>query len=307
MSDYLTFTIIIDDIVFPDGRTAIGVLGGGGPQTAFGMRLWAERVGLVSGVGSDLPAPARHWLETMGLDLGGLRYSSEWPTARAWQLCEADGLRTQIWRVKGPAIGAQLGRSLERLPTGYPQAKAFHFGIHPEEPDLDFIAALRRPGVVVSLEPFRAAFRPLSDGELRALVSAGDIFSPNLREAESLVGAAEPLTMIRRLVQAGAKIVALRQGAAGATVHRADSGETWQIPAFATSLVDPTGAGNAFCGGFVAGWVETQDLRLAGLYGAVAASFMIEQVGLPPAERAWREAAQQRLATLAGQTIRLSS
>jgi cytidine kinase len=35
----ITFSIIIDDIVFPDGSTRMGVLGGGGPQTAFGMRL----------------------------------------------------------------------------------------------------------------------------------------------------------------------------------------------------------------------------------------------------------------------------
>ena len=60
--DFVTFTIIIDDIVFPDGRTAMGVLGGGGPQTAVGMKLWSDRVGLVANVGADLPDAARQWL-----------------------------------------------------------------------------------------------------------------------------------------------------------------------------------------------------------------------------------------------------
>jgi cytidine kinase len=296
--DLVAFSLIIDDIVFPDGQTAMEVLGGGGPQTAFGMKLWADRVGLVSGVGSDLPAEAQAWLESTGIDTAGLRYSSQWPTLRAWQLLEVDGRRTQVWRGPGPAtseaalwVGVQLGRSLENLPPAYWLAHGFHLGIHPEEPDLDFIKALRKNGAVVSIEPFRPSARPLTETELRALLSAGQIFSPNEEEAQSLVGPGEPLDLIRRLVEAGAEIVALRRGVKGAIVHCADTGETWHIPAVETTVVDSTGAGNAFCGGFLAGWVQTGDLRLAGLYGVVAASFLVEQVGLPGGDE---EARQRR-------------
>jgi sugar/nucleoside kinase (ribokinase family) len=308
--DFVAFSLIIDDIVFPDGQTAMGVLGGGGPQTAFGMKLWADQVGLVSGVGNDLPADALTWLEAMGIDTAGLRFSDHWPTPRAWQLLEADGRRTQVWRVPGPALEAQLSRSLDKLPPDYCRARGFHLGVHPEESDLDFIGALRRLGAIVSVEPFRPSARPLTEVELRMLVSAGQIYSPNEQEAESLVGPGQPLELIRRLVEAGAEIVALRQGANGATVHRADTGETWHIPAVETTVVDPTGAGNAFCGGFLAGWVQTGDLRLAGLYGAVAASFLVEQVGLPEGgEETMRrrgEEARRRLATLEAQAKRLA-
>lgn len=302
--DFVTFGLIIDDIVFPDGQTVMGILGGGGPQTAFGLKLWAGQVGLVGGVGSDLPLAALAWLEASGIDTEGLRHSTQWPTPRAWQILEADGRRTQVWRIPGPAIGAQLGRRMEHLPPNYRRARGFHLGVHPEEPDLNFINALRHTGADVSIEPFRPSLRPLSKLELRALVSAGQIFSPNEAEAESLVGPGEPLELIRRLAEAGAEIVALRQGEKGATVHRAASGETWHIPAFETSVVDPTGAGNAFCGGFLAGWVQTGDLRLAGLYGVVAASFLVEQVGLPPAGPR-NEEAKRRMAILEAGTIRL--
>ena len=63
--NFITFSLIIDDIVFPDGQTAMGVLGGGGPQSAFGMKLWADRVGLVSGVGADLPPAALAFLNRL--------------------------------------------------------------------------------------------------------------------------------------------------------------------------------------------------------------------------------------------------
>lgn len=74
---------------------------------------------------------------------------------------------------------------------------------------------------------------------------------------------------------------------------RSDSGETYFVPAFYTVLlsnsetsrkflsknpdefpgiVDQTGCGNSFCGGFLAGWVKTGDLLTSAVWGSVAAS-----------------------------------
>ncbi len=72
MVDYLAFNIILDDIVFPDGQTRMGVLGGGGPQTAFGMRLWSDSVGIVASVGPDLPATVLDWFNDTGIDTSAL-------------------------------------------------------------------------------------------------------------------------------------------------------------------------------------------------------------------------------------------
>jgi sugar/nucleoside kinase (ribokinase family) len=47
------------------------------------------------------------------------------------------------------------------------------------------------------------------------------------------------------------------------------------------AVVDHTGAGNAYCGGFLVGWVKTQDLRTAACYAGVAASFTLEVIGVP--------------------------
>ena len=296
--DFVTFSLIIDDIVFPNGQTSMGVLGCGGPQTAFGTKVWADNVGWVAGVGFDLPVEAQSRLHAFQIDVRGLRHSPEWPTPRAWQVLEEDGRRTQVWRIPGPAIGQQLGRSLDKLPFAYRAARGFHLGVHPEEPDLEFIKSLRKLGAVVSVEPFRAAQRPLTGAELHNLISAGQIFSPNEQEAESLVGPGEPPELIRRLVELGAEVVALRQGAMGAIVHQADTGQSWHIPAVETRVIDSTGAGNAFCGGFLAGWVQTGNLCTAGLYGAVSAGFLVEQVGLPPPGPTLIKTAQKRLAAL---------
>lgn len=56
--ELVCFTLIIDDVVFPDGSTRMQLLGGGGPQSLWGYQLARQqraKVGLAAGVGADLP------------------------------------------------------------------------------------------------------------------------------------------------------------------------------------------------------------------------------------------------------------
>jgi ribokinase len=88
-------------------------------------------------------------------------------------------------------------------------------------------------------------------------------------------------------------------GAAGSLV--AGQGETpVAVPAAPVARVeDVTGAGNAYCGGFLVGLAETGDLARAGRYGAVSASFALEQLGAVFPIAGLRARAEQRLAALA--------
>ena len=292
--------IIIDDIVFPDGRTAMGILGGGGPQTAFGMRLWADEVGLVANVGDEFPESARQWLSASGIDTTGIR-TTDLPTPRAWQVTEADGERTQVWRTPAAETTAQLRRSFDQLPDSYRAARAVHFGLHPETPDLKFAADMRRAGSLVSIATFKPADQPPTPEALRQLINAADIFSPNIAEAESLVGQHSPRGLARKLVEAGesaAKLIALRMGEHGSLIAEGQTGQAVRVPAIPVSVANVVGAGDAYCGGFVAGWIESHNIATAGLYGAVAASFALEQVGLPVVTDDLRAEARRRLAKL---------
>jgi cytidine kinase len=299
MIDYFTFSLIIDDIVLPDGRTCMGLLGGGGPQAAFGMKLWTTGgVGICAGIGSDFPLAAQEWLEALGIDTLGVRHHPQHPTLRAWQILEEDGTRTQVWRTRGSVIPAHLALAPDRVPPLYWGARGFHFGIHLEHPNLTIMRALRARGITVSVEPFREAAQPLSDKELSTLLGNCDIFSPNVEEARSLVGDGDPQVLVERLAEAGAALVALRMGAEGSLVYRAATRESQHIPVLPVAVVDPVGAGNAYCGGFLVGWLETGDLRRAGQYATVSASFLVEQYGLPLARAGLHDEALGRLAIL---------
>jgi sugar/nucleoside kinase (ribokinase family) len=297
MVDYFTFGVIIDDIVDPGGSTRMGVLGGGGPQTAFGMRIWSDSVGLIAGIGQESKSVVLDWLDQCGIEHSGIRITGHL-TPRAWQLMEADGHRTQVWRVAGDVINAQLARSIHLLPESYKTAKACHFGMHPDEFDGSFTRALLDQGIIVSVEPFKSAERVPELGKLALMLRGVHIFSANQDEAVSLVAEVDPILQAQRFLEIGVRVFVLRMGAKGSRIFSINNLQGIHIPAVPVEVVDPVGAGNAYCGGFLAGWVETQDLYTAGVYGSVASSFLVERFGVPVVNDEVRHLAWSRVKLL---------
>lgn len=215
---------------------------------------------------------------------------------RLWE--DSAGLATHI---RAGEAAAPAGDVFNHLPDSVRHARGFHFNVDLNRPDLQFAADLRRAGGVVSIAAFKPAGRLPSPESLWKLISAADIFSLNVIEAQSLVGPGSPRSLARRLVEAGesaARLMVLRMGERGSWVVEGQTGQAAAIPSLPVTVADTTGAGDAYCGGFLAGWIESHNLITAGLYGAVAASFAAEQTGLPLVTAELRAEARRRLATL---------
>lgn len=86
--------------------------------------------------------------------------------------------------------------------------------------------------------------------------------------------------------------VVIRSGEKGCLVKSGSIPTTWMPPFYAnhmldstdlsvSKLVDPTGAGNAFLGGYAVGYLRAGDALRAACFGAVAASVALEQIGMP--------------------------
>ena len=85
----------------------------------------------------------------------------------------------------------------------------------------------------------------------------------------------------------GSGIVIVRAGEHGSLTTQNAAKNVWLPPYYqssATKVVDPTGGGNTYLGGFIEGWKASRDITEASMYGNVAASFAIEQIGLPSCE-----------------------
>ncbi len=110
----------------------------------------------------------------------------------------------------------------------------------------------------------------------------------------------EPRKIVRRFNDDGAKMVALRMGAAGSLVARQREAiiSVQAIPV--KKIVDVTGAGNGYCGGLVVGMAETGDPVEAAQYAAVSASLALEQFGAMIPVEGLRDRAAFRLDRYAG-------
>src|SRR4051794_27404378 len=74
--------IIIDDIRLRSGALRRSSLGGGGPQAAFGMRLWHDSVALLTRSGVDIDPAHERMLRQLDLDLSGWARFADLPTPR---------------------------------------------------------------------------------------------------------------------------------------------------------------------------------------------------------------------------------
>ena len=107
----------------------------------------------------------------------------------------------------------------------------------------------------------------------RTILPLVDVFLPSREEARDLLGGwpgAEEAA--RALVALGAELVVLKLGAEGSLAYRRADDTVARAASARTDLVDPTGSGDAFCGGFVTGLVEGCDLAASLARGAIAAS-----------------------------------
>ena len=96
--------------------------------------------------------------------------------------------------------------------------------------------------------------------------------------------------------------MAAKLGERGSLVCDAGSGVLIHTPAHPVRLVDTTGAGDGYCGGFVAGLAAGRPLAQCAAMGAVSASYVVEACGALETERPTAPARQARLERVLAKT-----
>lgn len=108
-----------------------------------------------------------------------------------------------------------------------------------------------------------------------------DVLILNETEASLITGqsltTSEPISIARTLCKREGQIVILTLGKKGSVVLSGDTEE--QIPSYAVKAVDTTGAGDTFCGAFVARWIEDGQLMEAIRFATAAAALSVTKIG----------------------------
>jgi 2-dehydro-3-deoxygluconokinase len=97
-----------------------------------------------------------------------------------------------------------------------------------------------------------------------------DIAFPGLEDAQALLGLSDPDAIVDAYLDMGPEVVVLKMGAQGCLA--ATSRSRTRIPAFPCHAVDATGAGDTFCGSFLAEFTRGRDVTQCAEYAACAAA-----------------------------------
>jgi hypothetical protein len=297
-----------DFALIPNGKALVDVLGGNVIYAAAGFGVWepAALTGLIARVGEDYP---HEWLEQIklrGFDIQGIRILPEAIDLRSFYVYIdmytrlTEDPAAHFTRLKQPFPKALLNYarpvysydSLSRLsatslrqsdiPDDYLDATAAHLC------PIDYLthtllpAVLRQNGfTTVTLDPSAGSMSPTFWDDIPALVTGLTAFLPSEEEMQLLFHgrSTDIWQMIETVADYGCEIVVVKRGEGGQYLYDRARKEKWEIPAYPAKVVDPTGAGDAYCGGFLAGYRLTYDPVRAALYGSISASLTIEGSG----------------------------
>lgn len=116
--------------------------------------------------------------------------------------------------------------------------------------------------------------------ELESIIKKSYVMMPNIMELELLTGEKDPKKGAAFLLKKGVKIVAVKMGADGCYVT--DGKEEYTVEPFKVKVVDTTGAGDAFCAGFLYGLLNKKNLRECGRIGNFVGSRCVMKMGARP-------------------------
>jgi sugar/nucleoside kinase (ribokinase family) len=306
----------IDHVTTPDGVAHVGLCGGNAVYAAIGARLWVDDVAVVGAAGIDYPPAWIDALATHGIDVTGVvRVDEPHPLVFAVRYL-ADGERVpfvpmQALQEAGEPIPDRLrdrgDASLELVNVDAVRVRPAQVPEHLRSPDAllvvpgprnwqpEWVRAFRARTETILLDPEEEGPSELTREDLAAAFSGVDVALPSLRQLGGL-GCADPLEAAAAIAALGPRVAVVKLGARGSLVHEPARQRDFIVPVYPSNVVDPTGAGDAYCGGFMAGLHLGHDPVTAAQCGAVSASFAIESHGALAGLGSRRTDAMRRLA-----------
>lgn len=274
----------IDDIVLPDGSVHRDVVGGNAYYTALGARLWTDRISVISFVGDDFDPLLLQVLSDDGIDTS-LVARLDGPSIRLWILYERGGRRQIHYQHRSSSLERlreAIAAAAPALSAAEPSGSSIHVAALPAALQSSILGIVTPLVKHVTLDTIEA--RGSVGGDLASYRSGRPFdgvtaFMPSVEEMNVVRGETPEADFSLALDWRDLRVVVVKDGARGCRVYDLRRRTTAQIPAWPSELVDPTGAGDAFCGGFLVGLSMNADPIEAAILGTVSASFAVEGVG----------------------------
>jgi len=297
-----------DYILPPQGSPLLDSPGGNLLYAAGGLALWDPSMGLLGRVNEDYPQEWLGDLSERGFDVKGIRtiqksqtidhrnfiaYTESNERSKSSPVSQFARRELTIPKVllgyqpvdesqkdsrkPGPAAPVASEVPREYREAGHVHICPFDFTSQSQMVNL-FKSGSNQ---TVSLDPSPSYMTPSFWRDLRLVLQGVLIFQPSEEELRALFwGETDDVwEMAEQVSKYGPQIIVIKRGLRGQLLYDAAKRKRYEVPVYPSRLTDPTGAGDSFCGGFLAGFEKTEDPLMASVYGSVSASLMIEGSG----------------------------
>ena len=291
MSIIVLGTVALDTVKTPFGKRK-ELLGGSAAHFSMAARLFSK-VNLIAIVGNDFPKKHIAFLKSKRLNLSSLIIDKgktfRWEGEYKGDLNCALTLNTElgVLSVFKPQI-SEAQRKIENI---------FLANVDPDTQE-HLLRKMHSPKLI-GLDSMNYWINTKRK-ELIKLLKHIDIYVANDQESRDLSGESNLIKAAKRLSGFGPKMVLIKKGEHGVLFYTA-SGFIFSLPAYPVEkVIDPTGAGDTFAGGFMgylakAGKITSVTIKKALAYGTVAASFNVEDFGLSRTSQLTRGDLEKRL------------
>lgn len=286
-------TVAFDRIETPFG-VAEKTVGGAATYISLAASVFLEKMGLVSVVGDDFPEAVMKDLQKRGVDLSGLevlkgKQSFFWSGKYHYDMNNRDTLETRL------NVLTELDPT---LPKAYRKAPYVMLGnLDPTVQGKVLDQMDTRPAMVVM--DTMNFWMDIAMDKLKEVIARVDILTINDAEARQLSGEHSLVKAAAKILALGPKFLVVKKGEHGALLFGAD--RVFFAPALPLEdIVDPTGAGDTFAGGFIGYLAHTKDhsfdnLKRAIIVGSAMASFTCEKFGIERLTELSREDIDDRI------------
>jgi len=277
MSLLVVGSLAIDTIETPFGRVQ-GVLGGSATYISVAASYFVTPIRLVGVVGGDFKKEYRDFLESREVDLEGLQVIEDGKTFRwggryHYDLNARDTLFTElnVFEQFNPVI-----------PASYRKTTYVCLGNIDPVLQKRVLEQIEKPRIVVG-DTMNFWIKG-KQAELRDTLKLLDVLIVNDAEARELSNEPNLIKAAKAIFRMGPRVVIIKKGEHGALLVTEQT--IFAAPAYPLENInDPTGAGDAFAGGFI-GWiaktddVSSENLKRAVIHGSTLASFCVERFSL---------------------------
>lgn len=277
--------LTLDDVVLFDQPALLDSPGGAGLYALAGTYLWdANDVGFVTRAGNDYDLQALIAQTGGNIDYAGINQVDA-PSIHIWNMFDRKGHRYFIKQRWG-SDDDLMGVLPEHMPESYKTCQNFLVAAYPLDWQSEMIRSLPVEKLVQADPHFQGVY-PRYHALWDELFPHIDIFLPSEEELiryfsiDALANVRDYVPYLQRISEKGPGVAGVKVGSQGCVVFDRETGEAYHVPAFPIDkVVDVTGCGDVFCGGFFTSYLRDRDVYEAGLHGVIGASFNLQDYGV---------------------------